>query len=219
MSWFLQKKFENKLGNLLVNDYFNLYDFTTQKILKFDESFYKKIVNYSELKGTEKILDLGCGTGAFSVYLKQNFKTINLSSVDGSDLMIKVLNKKIAKNKLSINALKGLAENLPYEDNTFDVIYAIFLFSYIPPTIKPSALKEINRVLKSNGKLVIIDIEEQHGLKKGWNLLKYVSNPFFVEDGLNGEYLKLLDNSGFKNIIYHPGKHQWIDIPFIIAEK
>lgn len=219
MSWFLQKKFENKLGNLLVNDYFNLYDFTTQKLLKFDESFYKKIVNYSELQGTEKILDLGCGTGAFSIYLKQNFKNINLTAVDGSDLMVKILNKKITKNKLSINTLKGFAENLPYEDNTFDVIYAIFLFSYIPPTIKPSALKEINRVLKSNGKLVIIDIEEQYGLKKGWNLLKYISNPFFIEEGLNGEYLKLLDNAEFKNIIYHPGKHQWIDIPFIIAEK
>ncbi len=219
MSWFLQKKFENKLGNLLVNDYFNLYDFTSQKILKFDESFFKKIANYSELKGTENVLDLGCGTGAFSVYLKQNFKNISLTSVDGSDLMIKRLNQKIIKNKLSINTKKGFAENLPYEDNTFDIIYAIFLFSYIPPTIKPSAFKEINRVLKSDGKLVFIDIEEQHGLKKCWNVFKYISNPLFIEDGLNGDYLKLLDNAGFRNIIHHPGKHQWIDIPFIIAKK
>jgi ubiquinone/menaquinone biosynthesis C-methylase UbiE len=221
MVWFLQKKFENKLGASLINDYFNinLYDFVFKYFFKINKDFFKKIETYLDLKNNYKVLDIGSGTSSFSIYLKNENPTLNIYDIDGSKEMLRIAEKKIKDENLNIKIEEALAENIPYEDNHFDRIVAIFLFSYIPKTIKPYAMKELYRVLKPNGKLVIVDVSNQGGLKKYWELFKYIPSPFFIEEGLNGDYFNILNNANFKNISELPIMDKLIDISIIEAYK
>ncbi len=221
MSFLFKGNFKNRLGTNFINDYLgiNLYDFLFKKIFYLDSKFYQKIENHSKIQGNEKILDIGSGTSSFSIYLKKKYPSIEVHNTDGSSKMISIARKKIQKQNLDISLKQALVENLPYEDESFDTVFAILLFSYIPKTIKPFALKELNRVLKKDGNLIIVDIAKQSGYKKYVNSLKYIPNGFFTEEGLKGEYIKMLHKSKFKDIRTYPINDKFIDLSLISSHK
>jgi ubiquinone/menaquinone biosynthesis C-methylase UbiE len=196
-----------------------LYDFVLKNIFKINKDFFRKVESYLSTEDYEKILDIGSGTSSFSIFLKNENPTLDIYDIDGSKEMLRIAKRKLEDESLNIKLEEALAENIPYEDNYFDKIVAIFLFSYIPRTIKPYALKELYRVLKPGGKFILVDISNQSGLKKYIELFKYVPNPFFIEDGLSGNYSKLLEEAGFHDISQTPIMDKLIDISIIESYK
>jgi len=100
-----------------------------------------------------KILDVGCGTGEFISGLADRVKNAQIHGVDLSDSMVKVAKAKM--NGRNVEVKVGDVEELPYENNTFDVITCSHSFHHYPN--KSQALKEMHRVLKPDGKVMIID--------------------------------------------------------------
>ncbi|GEM_PF-1060972 len=88
-----------------------------------------------------KILDVGCGTGYHLDFLIKN--GLDVVGIDNSEEMIKRSKHKI------INAP---AEKIPFPSEIFDTILCMFSTMNL---LEERALREMNRVLKSNGKLII----------------------------------------------------------------
>ena len=109
--------------------------------LGFDKSWRKKAVN--NLIGTS-VLDLGSGTGAAFDQLL-NFET---TAVDPD--------KKMLELNTFENKVLGSAENLPFEDNSFDNVFCSFVWRNVSDTNK--ALEEVHRVLKPGGKFILLDM-------------------------------------------------------------
>lgn len=91
-----------------------------------------------------RILDVGCGTGANLEMLAQ------FGEAEGVDVSDDALEFCRAKN---LKAHKGLAEQLPFEDESFDLVTALDVVEHLDDDV--SGLKEMNRVLKSGGKTLI----------------------------------------------------------------
>lgn len=127
------------------------------------------------LKKGDRILEIGAGTGRYSInYAKKNF------TVDAVELIEK--NLKILKSKITmdmkIKAIQGNALNLNmYEDNTFDITLLLGpLYHLFSDKEKEQAIKEAIRVTKTGGKIFIAYITPEavimsYGLRKG-NLLR-----------------------------------------------
>ena len=100
-----------------------------------------------------KILEVGVGTGKNFPYYRKDAKVI------GIDLSPKMLEKaKIKQNELrnkNITLLEMDAENLKFKDNSFDCIVCTFVLCSVPDPIK--VLKEMKRVCKKGGKIVMIE--------------------------------------------------------------
>lgn len=104
------------------------------------EYFYNHI---DFLKPGMKLLDLACGDGTDLIYYKK--LGADIYGIDASEKLL-----GIAKNKLpSANLKIGFLENIPFEDNFFDIVlskYAIQTSSDVSPIFS-----EIYRILKPNG--------------------------------------------------------------------
>ncbi len=87
-----------------------------------------------------RILDVGCGTGANLEMLSQFGSA---EGVDVSDEALEFCRKK------GLTVQKGLAETLPYEDETFDVSTALDVIEHLDNDI--AGLKEMHRVTKTDG--------------------------------------------------------------------
>ena len=123
----------------------NIYKFydliNTVLTLGFDKSWREKAV--SNLIG-KSVLDLGSGTGAAFDQLL-NYET---TAIDPD--------KKMLKLNTFENKVIGSAENLPFEDNSFDNVFCCFVWRNISDTNK--ALQEVYRVLRPGGKFILLDM-------------------------------------------------------------
>ena len=103
----------------------------------------------SSLVDGDRILDIGCGEGVITHTLKGN-------SVCGFDISANAI--KYAKNNHKNNKTKyviGSALYLPYKDNAFGCVSAFEVVEHLVPQDMHRCIKEIQRVCRSNGRVVI----------------------------------------------------------------
>ncbi len=121
-----------------------------------DLKWKRKIVSLIEKKNPSKILDVATGTGDLAIMLA-NSSASEIIGVDISEGMLNVGRKKVSERNLSgkITLVQADSENLPFEDNYFDVItvaYGIRNFENLE-----KGLSEMLRVLKPSGTFVILE--------------------------------------------------------------
>jgi len=68
---------------------------------------------------------------------------------------------KVARRHVSIEFQMGLIEQLPFPDQTFDVVFSTLMMHHLPAPLKRQGLAEIARVLKPGGRLVIADFKHK----------------------------------------------------------
>lgn len=118
------------------------------------------------------ILDVGCGIGCDIIRMAGMLEIANKSgSITGIDFNTEMVNaakeltaKEITYEQVSVNIEKMDATEMNIEDATFDVAFISCTLQHISPTDTEKVLSEIHRVLKPDGKIVIIE-PEQSALK------------------------------------------------------
>jgi ubiquinone/menaquinone biosynthesis C-methylase UbiE len=110
------------------------------------------------LKLNLKVLDVGTGFGSNALFLAKSLKNnCEIYSLDPSEEALKraeaLLEKEGLKSRVRFKL--GKAENIPFPDNFFDIVLAVMTFHHLESL--EVSLKEIARVLKNDGKLIIVD--------------------------------------------------------------
>lgn len=95
----------------------------------------------------ERVLDVGCGTGALSSALASMTRAAKIVGIDPSAAFIQAARSQITDPRVTIEL--GDAQNLPYADASFDRSLALLIVNFIPDA--PKAAKEMRRVTKSGG--------------------------------------------------------------------
>ncbi len=155
----------------------------------------KKIIKHFDIDQRSRVLDVGCGNGDTSIFLGKNYGC-QVFSLDQHAGMISNLEKRLVKEKLPIKAIQGNAEAIPYPDDYFDLSISESVLTF---TDINQSLKEIRRVLKPQGYLVIIEMThegnlekfEMQELKAFYNIKKILTEK---------EWSSALMNAGFGNI-------------------
>ena len=109
-------------------------------------------LNRLEINPGQRILDIGCGTGVLIQRLLQVSPEIEVFGIDSCAKMLEIAKQKLPK---SVDLKVGIADNLPFPSNSFDVVVSTSAFHYFRDPSQ--ALQEAKRVLKRNGRLVITD--------------------------------------------------------------
>ncbi|MEK6891927.1 MAG: class I SAM-dependent methyltransferase [Nanoarchaeota archaeon] len=100
---------------------------------------------YQELRGCQKILDVGCGIGTF----EQRLAKLDITGLDASEEMLKEARKR--SNKTFV---LGNAKSLDFGDSSFDAVFYVATLEFV--TDYQRAIQEAYRVTKSNGKLLVM---------------------------------------------------------------
>lgn len=133
--------FKNKLEFEQQADSFSDY-------IEEEDGRYQVIFNEVKNHNAKKVLDVGCGKGR---YLKNLQKAIPDAAYSGVNLSVNVM----ADIPASIEKKEGILTQLPYENETFDLVYAVESLEH---SIFPdNALRELLRVTKVGGEVVVVD--------------------------------------------------------------
>ena len=148
---------ENSLNNIL-NGYYNGGYIEDERLTK-DKTHYIEFITTTTyidkyLRQGDRILEVGAGTGAYSLYYaKKGYQVDALELIQSN---VDVMKSKITDD-MNINAIQGNALNLSmYEDNTFDMTLVLGpLYHLFKSEDDEQAIKEAIRVTKPNGKIFI----------------------------------------------------------------
>lgn len=156
----------------------------------FSEDVREKAYSVAEVKEGQLAADIGAGTGFVTEGLLQ--KGLKVIAVDRSTEMLDEMKRKFI-NFEKVDYRQGEAENLPIRDNSVDYAMAnMYLHHVEDPFI---AIKEMVRILKTGGKLVITDLDEHnHEFLKTEHHDRWMG---FKRDNIK----KWLENAGLKSVI------------------
>jgi demethylmenaquinone methyltransferase / 2-methoxy-6-polyprenyl-1,4-benzoquinol methylase len=107
-----------------------------------------------------RILDLGCGTGELTRLAARHFPGARVVGLDFTGAMLSVARRRTGPATASprISYGRGTAMRLPFEDATFDLAMSAFLARNLVDL--EAALREMRRVLRPGGALLVLDITE-----------------------------------------------------------
>jgi demethylmenaquinone methyltransferase/2-methoxy-6-polyprenyl-1,4-benzoquinol methylase len=141
----------------IFNDIAPKYDLLNHLLsLNIDKRWRRKAMKYIAETEKGRLLDVACGTGDFSVAAhKVGVKQVN--GIDISSNMVEVGRRKVKELGLeqSVDLQVGDSEQMSFADSTFDVVTVAFgvrNFEHLE-----IGLKEMNRVLRPGGKVIILE--------------------------------------------------------------
>lgn len=100
-----------------------------------------------------EVLDVGCGHGHIHPYLIQSPLRIKLSAIDVAATVV----EEARQTNPAVDYRSYEGARLPYGDSTFDAAYTIAVMHHVPPQQWPAFLKEMRRVVRPGGLIVIFE--------------------------------------------------------------
>ncbi len=161
----MDKEYAEYLLNKTREDY-NLVSDDYTRTRAFIPEDIKYLGRYT--KEGERVLDLGCASGRFFEVLAD--KNVDFYGIDFSEKLIETAKNNYPQGKFQVTD----ARILPFPENFFDKVYSISVLHNIPSReFQLQYLKEVNRVLKKEG-FLIVRVWDFWKRKQGWSLfLKY----------------------------------------------
>ncbi|OGD86961.1 dimethylmenaquinone methyltransferase [Candidatus Curtissbacteria bacterium RBG_16_39_7] len=151
----------------------------------------EKVVKRSEIKKGTDVLEVGCGSGAFTTCAARAVgKDGKVYALDIEPKMLKQLENKLNKPKnqdiKNVKLVKGSACNLPFKNKSLDLVFMATVLQEIPN--KNKALKEIRRVLKPGGILAVTEFLPDPDYPFKSTTIKLGNRAGFVLDNVSGSF-------------------------------
>lgn len=147
-----------------------------------------------ELSG--KVLEVGVGTGKNIPYYPSG---IDITAIDFSKMMLAKARVKAELLNKKVELIQMDAQNMNFPDNTFDCVFTTCVFCSVPDPVQ--GLKEIRRVCKPNGKIIMI--EHVRSEKKVLGKLMDILNPITVNlygANINRRTVENVIKAGFSEV-------------------
>ena len=174
----------------------------------------KRLRRFSSLPPNKTILEIGCGSGNGSKSIKKHFQTKRIYAIDLDERMINIAKRRNADDSITFEVQD--ATNLKYKNGSFDAVFVLGVLHHLPNW--KDCLKELKRVLKSKGQLIIEDLSiETFSTPFGKLMKKLLDHPY---DSMpkEGEFLVYLKKIGFK-VAVHKNYSALIRYFLVVARK
>lgn len=183
-------------------DFLTAYYDLTIKLTMPEKKFRRLLIEEIHPKEGEPILEFGFGTGQNLILAHQKMATTKLVGLDIDPKVKAIAEHKLQKNNIEIPLHLYDGSIFPFEDNTFEKVYSCLVFHQLDADTKLNCLKEIHRVLKPNGKLIIADWGKAQNqlMRFAFGLVQLLDGFKTTNDNVKGLMPSFINNAGFNNI-------------------
>jgi ubiquinone/menaquinone biosynthesis C-methylase UbiE len=132
------------------------YDWVLKNLFR-EKELKDQLIKEAGLAAGQRVLDVGCGTGTLTVAIANSARLGAVVGLDGDADVLGRARGKAAAAGVEIQFDQGLSFALPYEDQSFDHVFASLMLHHLAKEDKAQTFSEVRRVLKPRGRLHIAD--------------------------------------------------------------
>ena len=158
----------------------------------------QELIKQANIYPDQRVLDIGCGTGTLVVLLKRMYPTAQIVGLDPDPKALRRAKKKVRRAGVAVQLDEGFADELPYDEGTFDRVLSSFMLHHLEDQDREKMLREVLRVLKPGGSFHLVDFAGgEDGAPGRWGRL--VDSHARLEDNSQQRILQLMRRAGFMN--------------------
>lgn len=185
------------------------YDFLTAyydiaiKLTMPEKKFRQKLLDEVNPVENESILEFGFGTGQNLILMQKKNQNSKLTGLDIDPKVKDIANYKLNKKNLTIPLDLYDGKNFPYGDHHFDKVYSCLVFHQLDSETKSNSLKEIYRVLKPKGEVIIADWGKADNqlMRFTFGIVQILDGFKTTNDNVKGKIPEYIASAGFKNVL------------------
>ena len=193
------------MADPVVAEYARAAEHYDEKWAFYVEATTRETLRRLPMTRAARVLDVGCGTGELMRRLRAKYPHAALAGLDPVAEMLAVARDKLSGNE---DLRTGYADALPWSAGAFDVVVSCNMFHYISHPVE--ALREMGRVLRPGGSLVLTDWCDDYLACRVCNLYLRLTNRAFYKTYRQAECLELLHAAGYRNVTIERYKISWL---------
>jgi ubiquinone/menaquinone biosynthesis C-methylase UbiE len=186
---------QEKIGQLYdkIAGVYNVWGYLTESHAR------KRALELAQIVNGQSIVEVACGTGlAFYEIAKRNPDGKN-TGIDISNGMLQKARKRLATlSSSNYSLLNGTAFHLPFENETIDTLVNNYMFDLMPFEEMNGLIQEFKRVLKNNGKLVLVNMTKGESFVSNVYDAVYRLSPKTMAGCRGVQLSDPLNNNGFQ---------------------
>ena len=142
-------------------------DITYRRALEIDKMWaesdatgklYSEVLNMASLRGNERVLDVAVGTGCLLQLAAEALPEGHAIGLDRSAAMVRLTQTKLVKGKTAnASVMRSEGDSFIFKGSVFDMVFCILGLYHFPDPL--AALKEMKRILKKGGRLILCEYE------------------------------------------------------------
>jgi ubiquinone/menaquinone biosynthesis C-methylase UbiE len=163
----------------------------------------QRTIDLAQIEPGNCVLEVGCGTGSLTIAAKKKVgsagKAVGIDVIPG---MVEYSRKKAELANEEVTFQLGSINQIPFDDNTFDVVMGSFMIFHMSEKTRLEGVKDIYRVLKPNGRLLLVDLAMPEQ-----SVQKAIARAIIFRGGLEhplSELISVFGSAGFSKIEFAP---------------
>lgn len=178
------------------------YD-TVVRLTTREAVFKRALMEQTHIEPKHRVLDLGCGTGTFAIFIKQNHPQAEVVGIDGDSKILEIARAKSGRVAMDVRFDQGMSFDLPYADNSFDRVVSTLFFHHLTRENKLKTLGEVKRILNPAGEFHVADwgLPSNLIMRAASKGIQMLDGSETTDDNFRGFLPQLITKSGFKHVM------------------
>jgi ubiquinone/menaquinone biosynthesis C-methylase UbiE len=160
---------------------------------------HRRLIDQAGLRPGQRVLEIGCGTGNLLLAAKQAQPGATAVGLDPDLTALARASRKARRRGLAVQLDRGYADDLPYADDSVDVVLSSFMLHHVPADVRETAMREVRRILAPGGALHLVDIGGEAAPAHGW-VARRAHRHEMTRENFGGGIPDLLRRAGFTGV-------------------